>query len=199
MKGDGRGTTRLDSRKNLILEHVFGFAIEIVDNRIDPCDLVIRARLGRFTEQTPNRLGNESCTIRRDMVDLLRQIFRKVHLNTHVSNSKPRLRRESTDTDGVLRIGRVTVCAAATYIVFDQNGRSTGAPFVRAASRTAPATTTPCAHGRRPETTTGQTGAAVLAPVHPRCVVSGAANGSHAKLCGRSRVPKPKRRGGCRQ
>jgi hypothetical protein len=33
------------------------------------------------------------------MVDLLRQIFRKVHLNTHASNSTPRLRRESTDTD----------------------------------------------------------------------------------------------------
>ncbi|HEX6640987.1 MAG TPA: hypothetical protein VF215_07725, partial [Thermoanaerobaculia bacterium] len=99
MKGDGRGTTRLDSRNDLILEHVFGFAIELVGNCIDPCDLVIRGRLGSLTEQTPNRLSNKSRTIRRDMVDLRGQIFRKVHLNTHASNSKPRLRRESMDTD----------------------------------------------------------------------------------------------------
>jgi hypothetical protein len=30
-----------------------------------------------------------------------------------------------------------------------------------------------------------------------RSASAGLANGSHAKLCGRSRVPKPERRGGC--
>jgi hypothetical protein len=43
------------------------------------------------------------------MVDLLRQIFGKAHLNTHASNSKPGLRRESTDTDAGRDVARVTV------------------------------------------------------------------------------------------
>jgi hypothetical protein len=30
------------------------------------------------------------------------------------------------------------------------------------------------------------------------CGLFGPPNGSHAKLCGRSRVPKPERRAGCR-
>jgi len=33
----------------------------------------------------------------------------------------------------------------------------------------------------------------------PSAMSSGLANASHAKLCGRSRVPKPERRGGCRR
>jgi hypothetical protein len=32
-----------------------------------------------------------------------------------------------------------------------------------------------------------------------RSASAGLANGSHAKLCGPSRVPKPERRGGCRE
>jgi len=39
----------------------------------------------------------------------------------------------------------------------------------------------------------------VLTRVMLRHLVFGPLNGSHAKLCGRSRVPKPERRGGCRQ
>ena len=85
--GGGRDNTRRASRNYLVLQYIFRFAIELVREFVDATDLVIRGWLRGFAKQAPNRFCNKCRSIRRNMVDLLRQVVGKVHLNTHRSNS----------------------------------------------------------------------------------------------------------------
>ena len=97
--GAGRDTARRVSRKDLILQYIFRFAIEFVGNFVDACNFIIRGRFGGLTEEAPNGFRDKRCAVGRDVVDLLRQILWKVHLHAHARNSKPGLRRDATDTD----------------------------------------------------------------------------------------------------
>ena len=85
----GPETTRRVSRNDLILEHVFCFAIQLVSQFIDASDLIRNDRVDRVVQKTPDGLGYEGGSVIRNVVDLFCQFIRKSDLHAHGSNGKP--------------------------------------------------------------------------------------------------------------
>lgn len=69
------------SPKDLILQHIFSFPIQFVGIRIDAGDLLRPCCAGKPLQHSTYGFCHERLAIRREMVDLYRQIIRKSDLH----------------------------------------------------------------------------------------------------------------------
>ncbi|HUP59330.1 MAG TPA: hypothetical protein VNA69_02795 [Thermoanaerobaculia bacterium] len=58
--------------RDLILENVFRFSIQLIGKLVDSSHLITGVRFGRFAEKPANRFRDERRAIGRDLIDLLR-------------------------------------------------------------------------------------------------------------------------------